>query len=373
MKKPLRLLITTPNLDTAGSKYIIADLVETLDRSMIRPSLCVHRATDTALERTVRAGVDDFWELPLPMATRPVRQLLRQTRAIARQLRGRYDVAQSFDYASAWSEGLIMKQARIPWVIDKTNMNWGNRSGWIRSLLATRIVCKSHTQYAALFEGTILSKRATVIHNGIKLSRFEKKGDPEAVLQTLPVPPGNLLLGCVAHLVPAKGHVELLHAFARIAEKYLHTYLVLVGTGEPVYIGTLHALVEEVGLADRVLFLGSRDDVPCPLHQFDAFILPTRNRGRKEAFGVALVEAMACRLPVIATKSGGPEDIVVPQETGWLVEADGIEPLVEAMDELLADEERRQRFGQTGKERAVRLFSRERMVQRYQQLYLEVA
>jgi glycosyltransferase involved in cell wall biosynthesis len=119
--------------------------------------------------------------------------------------------------------------------------------------------------------------------------------------------------------------------------------------------------------------LGLRTDVPRLLPIFDGLILATRSWGRKEAFGAVLVEAMAAELPVIATKSGGPEDIIVPDETGWLVDAEGEEPLASAMKAFVIDNNRRQRFGAAGYKRARDLFSVEMMTEHYQKLYLETA
>lgn len=369
--RPLHVLLTTPNLDTAGSKYIVADLIEGFDRAAVRPSLCVQRKTNTELEKRARQYVDEFLELPLRIPTRPVRHFLKRTRQIADRLRNRFDVVHSFDYASLWSEGVIMKQAHVPWIIDKTNLHWGSWRWYLRGLLARRIVCKSHSQYAALFERGLFSKKATVVHNGIKIGRFDKQVDRATLAPAIRVPAEAIILGCVAHLVPVKGHVELLQAFAEVAVHHPSVYLVLIGAGAPEYEEDLQSLAKKLGLCERVRFLGRRSDVPSLMHLFDGLILATRDWGRKEAFGVVLVEAMACGLPVIATRSGGPEDIVVHQETGWLVSPQGIEPLVEAMRDFLSDGARRRQFGQAGKERAKQLFSLDTMIQRYQQVYRE--
>lgn len=373
-QQPLRLLLTTPNLDTAGSKYILADLIRCLDRSAIRPSLCVHRRTYTALEREMAGIVDELLELPLRLPARPVFALWQRAGEIAHELRGRFDIIQSFDYASDWQEGLVARRSGIPWIVVKTNLSW-NRRWWLKSLLAQRIVTYSQQQYDLLYKGTVFAQKTSIIHVGIDLTLFEQKQQADKLLirAELGLPQNAMVLGCVAHLVPVKGHVELIKAFGQVVERDPDTdiYLVLAGGGEPAYETELRNLAAGLGVAERVLFLGLRTDVARLLSGFDGLILATRNWGRKEAFGVVLIEAMASGLPVIATRSGGPEDIVLPGETGWLVEAEGEVPLANAISEFLRDPVRGQRFGAAGRQRARELFSRELMVEKYQQLYQE--
>lgn len=373
MSNPTRLLITTPNLDTAGSKYVIADIIRGLDRSLVLPSLCVHRLSGTPLEQELREHVEDLIEIPLRVPIKPLRQLVRWAKTVAPRFRGRYDVVHSLDYASNWSEGVAVRLAGIPWITQKTNMVWGKWHWWVRGLLAKRIVCYSDATIKAFYQGWLFKHKTISIHTGVKLSRFTADVDVQRLRDEMGTAPESIVLGCVAHLVPVKGHPELLHAFAKVAVEEERLHLVLIGTGEEAYRRQLEQLTRTLGISACVHFLGERRDVPRLLPGFDGFVLATRNWGRREAFGAVLVEAMATELPVIATKSGGPEEIVVPGETGWLVEADGSEPLAHAMRELVRDAERRRRFGKAGRQRTEAFFSSELMVQQYQNLYREVA
>lgn len=372
MRSPLRVLITTPNLDTAGSKYVLGDLITGLDRSNVIPSLCVQRVTNTAYENELKLYVDSFFEMPLRMPIRPSSTFFRRTSQLASQLRGRFDIIHSFDYASVWSEGLIAYQASIPWVMVKTNMSWNKRNWWIRCLLAKKIVLYSEAQYKQLFERTFFAKRSVIINIGININKFIHGNYTESaalIKDQIGIPPQAIVLGCVAHLIPVKGHSELIRAFAQARTNSPPAYLALVGGGSVTYEEHLRCIAKEEGISDFVHFLGPRDDVPQLLQAFDGLILATRNWGRKEAFGAVLIEAMASGLPVIATKSGGPENIVVPGETGWLVEADGVEPLAGAIRDFLSNENKRCAFGNAGLMRAHKFFSSEQMVNKYQELY----
>jgi glycosyltransferase involved in cell wall biosynthesis len=256
-----------------------------------------------------------------------------------------------------------MRLAGIPWVTEKTNLSWDERRWWLRMFVARRIVCLSQAQVRLMRRW---QKKIVVIPTGVDLARFQNAQPLRR--QDFALQSSDIVLACVAHLVPVKGHVKLLHALAAVSQELPELKLLLVGAGEAEYTEALQNLTTSLGIADRVIFVGRSDNVPGLLKMCGGKVLASC----KEGFGAVLVEAMACGLPTIATKSGGPEEIVVPGETGWLVEPDGIQPLAEALHEFLADEERRRRFGIAGRERAERLFSRELMIQRYQQLYLEV-
>lgn len=92
---PIRVLITTPNLDTAGSKYVIKNIVEELDRSVFAPSLCVHRRTYSKLELELEQITDSIIELPLRSTNQPYRRLLENIRSSSTALKGHFDVVHS--------------------------------------------------------------------------------------------------------------------------------------------------------------------------------------------------------------------------------------------------------------------------------------
>src|SRR5690554_1655190 len=164
LHRPLRVLVTTPNLDTAGSKFVVANLIRGLDRSVVRPSLCVHKRTHTPLEQELGILVDDLLEIPLRVPARPYHTFWQRTTTTASQLRGRFDVIHSFDYASNWQEGFIAWRAHIPWVAVKTNLSWNTRNWWLKSLLAQKIVVYSRQQYEQLYKNTVFAPKVSVIN-----------------------------------------------------------------------------------------------------------------------------------------------------------------------------------------------------------------
>ena len=128
-------------------------------------------------------------------------------------------------------------------------------------------------------------------------------------------------------------------------------------------------MIKDLGLEDSIKLFGKSTRVPEILKMSDGKILPTSNTGRREGFGAALVEAMAAGLPVIATKSGGPEDIVQNGQNGWLVEADSVSELADAMSDFYLNRDKRIEFGKNAWKRAQEEYGTDLMIERYSGVY----
>jgi L-malate glycosyltransferase len=136
---------------------------------------------------------------------------------------------------------------------------------------------------------------------------------------------------CLAHLEPAKGIDTLLEAMKLLSEENsINCKLVIGGDGSQRHL--LEEQVARLSLQNHVSFTGSlsREEVRDQLHQADAFVLPSRF----EAFGVVFIEAMACGLPVIAGRSGGPESFITG-DCGYIVEPDMPQELATAMKRMV--------------------------------------
>ena len=125
----------------------------------------------------------------------------------------------------------------------------------------------------------------------------------------------------IAHLDKKKNHAGLIHAFAKQFKGNLKYKLEIVGGGEEVT--NLSNLINELGVENQVRLLGrkSREEVRAIIQRSDCFVLSSLH----ETFGVVLIEAMSCGLPVLSTKSGGPESIITSDELGVLCELGDLE------------------------------------------------
>jgi L-malate glycosyltransferase len=225
----------------------------------------------------------------------------------------------------------------------------------------------------AILEGLVRDERVVAEHthclpNGVDTERFApvEPARRPALRAALGLPPHALLFGCVARLREVKRHQDMLDGFALASADRPDVQLVLVGDGE--LEAQLREQAGRLGIAERVQFLGPRGDVEALLPLFDAFVLTSSTEGMSNA----VLEAMACGLPVIATAVGGnPETLDAPR-TGLLVPPFAPEQLAEAMRALLADPIRMREMGRRARERAVERFSIDAMVAGFDRLYRQV-
>ena len=210
---------------------------------------------------------------------------------------------------------------------------------------------------AAVFP--FLRKKLTFIHNGVDLEelQFPRRS-------SIPEVQGNYLL-CIAMHNEKKGLDVLLRAFALLQNTAPLLKLLLVGDGP--LRGELEGLAQALGIANRVQFLGlrGRDQVARLMHGCEVFVLPSRS----EPFGIVLIEALACKKPVIATTVGGIPEIVENGKSGILVEPDNPEALAAALTSMLQNESLRLAMARAGNARVREKFSTENTGSSYEALF----
>jgi glycosyltransferase involved in cell wall biosynthesis len=212
-------------------------------------------------------------------------------------------------------------------------------------------------------------RKITVLHAGVDLARFRPEPARRArVRAELGVAKEELLVGIVGRITAAKGHPEFLEMARRLAADEPRARFVVVGEptrGEEAEGTAILARIDACGLRDRVLVTGYRDDVPDLLDAMDVFAFPSH----AEAFGLALIEAMAMALPTVSSNCDGVLDIVVEGETGFMVPPGDPAALTAATRRLLADPELRARLGGAARHRVEERFSEERSYARLEALY----
>ncbi|MFB6347008.1 MAG: glycosyltransferase family 4 protein [bacterium] len=206
----------------------------------------------------------------------------------------------------------------------------------------------------------------TRIHYGLDPDQFLAEVSSDHGTRPPVIREDAVTFGMVARLTEQKGHDTLLEAFERLPLADHNSQLILVGSGP--LEDELKTTAEAGPATENIHFLGHRSDVPQLLSHFDVFVHPSRWEG----FGLVFLEAMAARLPVVATNVSAIPEIVRHRETGLLVEPDRVDALSEAMESLLVDPERRSQLGRAGRKRLEKCFSVERMIDQYEELYTRV-
>lgn len=218
---------------------------------------------------------------------------------------------------------------------------------------------------AALAQHLVPAAKAVAIPNGIPIGEFRPRSDEarRRLAETLGLPAGSAVLGTVGRLHPAKDHALLLRAFAQLVTGHPQAALVVVGDGA--LRTDLERDAEALGIADRVRFLGDRSDVKALLCAFDLFVMSSRTEG----YSIALVEACAAALPIVATAVGGNPEIVEDGRNGLIVPPGDAAALTAALVALLTDSPRRAAMGEAARHWALANGSVEAMAERYQAVY----
>jgi glycosyltransferase involved in cell wall biosynthesis len=230
------------------------------------------------------------------------------------------------------------------------------------------VVAISEEVRRRLLAAGVRAERVRVIHSGVEPpAALPGSAGRAAARQRFGI--GDALaIGVVAALERRKGHDVLFRALARLAEGGGLRFRCLV-CGDGSERASLERLARELGIARSVGFLGEQRQVADVLAALDVFVLPSRHEG----LGVAILEAMAMGLPVVASAVGGIPEAVASGRTGILVPAEDPDALAAAIFALGRDPEHARRMGSAGRERVIAEFSIEAMTSRYERLYEEVS
>jgi glycosyltransferase involved in cell wall biosynthesis len=226
----------------------------------------------------------------------------------------------------------------------------------LASRLVDKVVCVSDDSALVAARDGISPGKLRTIWNGIDVQRFSYTG---------PRPDGPIVV--VARLSPEKDVETLIRAVAIASDGSPPLRLEVAGDGpcRP----DLERLTHDLGLSERVRFLGEVQDVPGLLARASLFVLPSRTEG----ISLTLLEAMARGLPVVATRVGGNSQVVVEGETGLLVPPQDPTSLAEALVRLRGSRDGMRRMGVEARRRVEALFEVRRMVSGYESLYLNQA
>jgi glycosyltransferase involved in cell wall biosynthesis len=207
--------------------------------------------------------------------------------------------------------------------------------------------------------------KAVVIENGID-PVFREKGARTQMRAALGVAADTFLIGSVGNVRPAKGYETLLRSAKIVCQQRPAVRFFIAGdtAGSGRLFPQLEELRDSLGLADRVRFLGLRNDVSGMLAAFDLFVLSSDTEG----FSLALVEAMASGRSIVATRSGGPETLVADGRTGLLVPPKDPTSLANAILSLVDDAPLRGRLATAAQAAVTERFDSARMIGEYARL-----
>ena len=306
--RKIKILFTIPNFDTAGSGKALLKVAQRLDKERFIPEiLCMHDRG--AFFNVVKeSGIKVYvYQYTTPM--KPYIRGLKEVFKISRFFKSiDPDIIHSFHYAPDYSEPLAARLVGIKWMYTKKNMNCGGNSanGWrLRSWLANHILVQNKDMISEFFPK---SYKISLVPRGVDTKEFYPYRMHQKIKKEYQLKESNRILICVANLVPVKGIEILLEAFKKVKDNHKEWKLFIVGDTNNTYSRNLKKIVAKEIEEREIFFTGKVLNVKEYLNSAEIFALPTLNKGRKEGSPVALLEAMACGLNVIASKIPGIKD-----------------------------------------------------------------
>ena len=217
-------------------------------------------------------------------------------------------------------------------------------------------------------EEHVAPQKLRLIYNGLDIASYAQDVSRESARAALGLSPDTLVFVILANLIPYKGHTDLIDALALANREIRQDWCLLVAGRDDGIQAELERKAGRLGVADKIMFLGQRRDVPSILAAANIGLLCSHEEG----FSNAILEKMACGLPMIVTDVGGNGEAVVDEVTGFVVPARNPLELAKAIVRMANDAELRARFGAAGRRRIVEHFSLERCVESYDAMYREL-
>jgi glycosyltransferase involved in cell wall biosynthesis len=264
---------------------------------------------------------------------------------------------------------LAARLMRTPLVGHIRNVVTFRRHGIWLVKQADRLIAVSEAVRRSLIDQGVSAARVEVIHNGIAVDQFQAASlDQETSRREFNVPTGVPLVGSVGRLHPIKGYDDFLQAARLVLNDIPATHFIIAGAeleSNSSYRDELIELAHQLGIAERIHFAGEVNQVAILLHGLDAFVLSSR----QEPFARAILEAMSCACPIVATAVDGTPEAVEDGRSALLVPPAQPASLAAAITRLLVDRELASRLGHAAQERVASLFTIAANVERTVSLY----
>lgn len=364
----MRLLHIVDSLEFGGLERVVTDLAIEQKRQGHEVVVFSLLATEGLAPELRRAGVDVL--IGHKQGTADLR-MLRGLRALIRERR--IELIHAHNFVPNYHAAVATLGLRGKPVIVGTCHDMGTRLAnarlrlyyrWSLRYTAGLAMVGKQVHDRFIEAGYVPESKAVTVLNGIPVDRFRWSAERRArARETLGVNADTVLIGAVGRLVGLKNHRLLIEQMPALLQRCPQARLVIIGGG-PLQ-GELQALIDSLGLPGQVRLLGQRTDVADLTVGFDVFAMPSLTEG----LSIALLEACATRLAVVATAVGGNPEIIRDGHTGLLVPpADG-PALLAALQQLAGDAGQREHLGQAASDWVTANASIETVAQAYERFY----
>ena len=362
--RPLRVCFMIEELKPAGTELWILRAIESLDRRIVQPYLCLLEGTSD-ISRSLEPQDCPVLSLGITNIKRPA-AWRAMGRLIAFLRRERIDVLQ-VHHATPMYVGVVAGSfAGVPHIVQtKYSVGYWLRGVdlWLHRLLNRFVdvtIANCHAcKLAAQQQERASADRIVVLENGITLPEYE----PVAQQRDFQGDHAGQSVGMVANLRAVKDPETFVRAARLVVDRFPRAEFHLAGDGP--LRGSLNSLIRELKLDGQVILHGSVTDVPRFLEHIDIGVLCSLSEGLPHV----LMEYMAAKLPIVATNVGGNPELIDDEVTGSLVEPGDAVGLANAIGRFLSDREFAQRCADAAHQRVHQHYSTEAMLQRFEAFY----
>ncbi len=369
-RRRIHVLHVVDSLRVGGLENGVVNMINALDDSMFRSSICCLKSTGELQSRLRDPGVKVF-----ELHQKPGDHLFIK---LAKILRGeRVNILHSNNWGVFFDSvvGARLVGARL--IVHCVHGLYAEDIAKMklrRRLLQRFLSLGTHKLYAVadylrdyyIRVVGVPARRISTIYNGVDVETYMARSQEVRRQEKakLGFSPREILIGSVGTLYWVKDPQTLLTAAAMLLKKRDDVSFLWVGDGH--LKNKLQVRAKELGIERKVLYLGVRDDIPNILTALDIFVLPSIIEG----LSYSILEAMASSLPVVATDVGGNSELIKNGENGYLIPPKKPEILADVLFRLVSDEKLRESLGKSARQRVQEKFSLQEMVQSYQRMYV---
>ena len=363
MKRILHLIDST---ETGGAETVFLDLIRHLDRTKYTPVIVIP-GKGWVYDQLL---TNNFTPFVIPAkGSFNLRFLIALIKLVRRE---KIDLIQAHLLGSnvyASLAGLLTRTPVIATFHGMVDVGVQERFIWMKQLIlnlgSRRIVFVSHSLLKHLSQRMrFVTTKCTIIYNGVDFDRFNNI-NRQQVRHLLGIKENEICIISVGDIRESKGHNILIDAASRILCDHNNVKFVVAGDKSTTLGKKVIDACNKLGLSDKIIFLGYRNDIPDLLVAADIFALPST----KEGFSIATIEAMGASIPVIVTRSGGPEEIVSNDNIGILIPANNAKALANAIDKLIRNPGIRKKMSENALLHAMQTFSIKHMLNSYERIY----
>lgn len=366
--RPVKIAHVTYGLRTGGLEKMVINLISRLDRNRFEPIVCCISSHGELAGELERLGVKVYLLNRKDDATAPFLPISLSAIFIKEGVK----IVHTHNYAGYLYGVMAAILARAPSVIHTQHgrsLNVTSRAYFMHRILdwkVNRIVAVADVLKEQLSRYAGISKdKMVTVPNGICDDFPGSPCDGKKTRKEFGFKETDKIIGTVARLDPVKNLPALVRGFAKLHSEIRDAKLVIVGDGPDGKL--LKEISRELNVEKDVFFMGLRNDIPKILPMFDLFVLTSE----WESMSLALVEAMAASLPIVATSVGGNPELVRNMENGILVPPADNDTLAGAMARILTDKALGSRMGSTGRRFFENRYTLDKMTNAYEEIYAD--